>query len=166
MSSYTMVVPHAVLLSANAQAAVLCAPCDAEHKLITYTYRYLGGNFAPVKKEVHSEALEVVGALPEGLEGVFARTGPNPEQLAGDYHWCAYEFAPCLALARLWPHQATVRPSELVRTSVVPVVFIHYRTAGVVVAVLGKASLVGRRNGCNKTAATCELLADNLPRQV
>lgn len=41
-----------------------------------------------MKKEVHAEELKVVGSLPKGLEGVFARTGPNPEQLAGDYHWC------------------------------------------------------------------------------
>jgi len=85
-----MVVLRAAVMSAGVQAAVLCAPCDAERKLSTHTCRYLGGNFAPVKKEVHSEALKVVGVLPEGLEGVFARTGPNPEQLAGDYHWCAY----------------------------------------------------------------------------
>jgi len=36
---------------------------------------------------VHSKELKVIGSLPAGLEGVFARTGPNPEQLAGDYHW-------------------------------------------------------------------------------
>ena len=106
MSSYTMTVPHAAVSSAGVQAAVLCEPCDAESKLIIYMCRYLGGNFAPVKKEVHSEALEVVGALPEGLEGVFARTGPNPEQLAGDYHWRAHVYVPLHALARLWPHQA------------------------------------------------------------
>ncbi|KAK9839226.1 hypothetical protein WJX81_002592 [Elliptochloris bilobata] len=49
--------------------------------------RYLSGNFAPVRKEVHTHGLKVIGSLPAGLEGVFARTGPNPEQLAGDYHW-------------------------------------------------------------------------------
>ena len=37
---------------------------------------------------MHSKELKVIGSLPAGLEGVFARTGPNPEQLAGDYHWC------------------------------------------------------------------------------
>lgn len=42
-----------------------------------------------MRKEVHTQELKVIGALPAGLEGVFARTGPNPEQLAGDYHWCA-----------------------------------------------------------------------------
>ena len=56
---------------------------------LRYTHRYLAGNFAPVRKEVHTQELKVIGALPAGLEGVFARTGPNPEQLAGDYHWCA-----------------------------------------------------------------------------
>jgi carotenoid cleavage dioxygenase-like enzyme len=34
------------------------------------------GSFAPVEAEVHSQELEVLeGALPEGLEGAYVRTG-------------------------------------------------------------------------------------------
>ncbi|KXZ51784.1 hypothetical protein GPECTOR_11g228 [Gonium pectorale] len=50
---------------------------------------YLSGNFAPVDEELFEEELQVEnGELPEGLEGVYVRTGPNPffKPVAG-YHW-------------------------------------------------------------------------------
>jgi carotenoid cleavage dioxygenase-like enzyme len=50
---------------------------------------YLNGNFAPVVEEhIGVPVYPVEGAVPEGLEGVFVRTGPNP--LPGwkkRYHW-------------------------------------------------------------------------------
>jgi carotenoid cleavage dioxygenase-like enzyme len=50
---------------------------------------YLNGNFAPTAEEHIGVSVEVVeGVLPEGLEGLFVRTGPNP--LPGwtkRYHW-------------------------------------------------------------------------------
>jgi carotenoid cleavage dioxygenase-like enzyme len=53
------------------------------------THPYLNGNFAPVAEEHIGVAVEVVqGEIPEGLEGLFVRTGPNP--LPGwtkRYHW-------------------------------------------------------------------------------
>lgn len=52
------------------------------------TSPYLEGNFGPVREEVEAEALPVIGELPEGLEGMFVRTGPNPQfDPIGGYHW-------------------------------------------------------------------------------
>ncbi|CAN5890133.1 carotenoid oxygenase family protein [soil metagenome] len=49
---------------------------------------FLQGPFAPVLEEVTAEALPIVGKLPEGLEGMFVRNGPNPQfPPKGDYHW-------------------------------------------------------------------------------
>lgn len=49
---------------------------------------YLSDNFAPVAKETHAEDLEVVGKIPSDVQGVYARTGPNPVLVPnGDYHW-------------------------------------------------------------------------------
>ena len=49
---------------------------------------YLSDNFAPIAKETQAEDLEVVGKIPSDVEGVYARTGPNPVLVPnGDYHW-------------------------------------------------------------------------------
>jgi len=49
---------------------------------------YLEGNFAPVHEEVDAEDLRVEGALPEGLDGLYVRNGPNPQFAPlGRYHW-------------------------------------------------------------------------------
>ena len=48
---------------------------------------YLSGNFAPVHSEDDFE-LEVVGEIPEALNGTLYRNGPNPQfDPRGDYHW-------------------------------------------------------------------------------
>ncbi|GIL58133.1 hypothetical protein Vafri_12967 [Volvox africanus] len=49
---------------------------------------YLSGNFAPVLDELLEELELVEGKLPEGLDGCYIRTGPNPflKPFAG-YHW-------------------------------------------------------------------------------
>ena len=51
----------------------------------------LTGNFAPVVGECELRDLEIVGALPPGVSGVYLRNGPNParEPLLGAdrYHW-------------------------------------------------------------------------------
>ncbi|MFE8979067.1 carotenoid oxygenase family protein [Streptomyces cyaneofuscatus] len=39
---------------------------------------HLNGRFAPVTEEVDAVDLHVVGELPEGLDGVYLRNGPNP----------------------------------------------------------------------------------------
>ncbi|WP_435884054.1 carotenoid oxygenase family protein [Streptomyces cyaneofuscatus] len=39
---------------------------------------HLTGRFAPVTEEVDAADLHVVGELPEGLDGVYLRNGPNP----------------------------------------------------------------------------------------
>jgi carotenoid cleavage dioxygenase len=50
--------------------------------------RYLLGNFAPVS-EADASDLKVIGSLPKAVNGVYARTGPNPVlPVSGDYHWC------------------------------------------------------------------------------
>jgi carotenoid cleavage dioxygenase len=52
------------------------------------TSPYLEGNFAPVREEVTAEDLPVIGELPEGLEGMFVRNGPNPQfDVIKNYHW-------------------------------------------------------------------------------
>ena len=49
---------------------------------------FLNGNFGPVAEEVQASDLLVEGQLPKALNGVFARTGPNPAlPINGDYHW-------------------------------------------------------------------------------
>mmetsp|Transcript_11583 Transcript_11583/g.18553 ORF Transcript_11583/g.18553 Transcript_11583/m.18553 type:complete len:591 (-) Transcript_11583:573-2345(-) len=52
---------------------------------------YLLGNFAPVQDEVSGVQLEIVsGKIPDGMKGVFIRTGPNPIPEHGHtkrYHW-------------------------------------------------------------------------------
>jgi len=49
----------------------------------------LAGNFAPVAREVTLRDLRVEGTLPDCVDGVFLRNGPNPcyEPPRGCYHW-------------------------------------------------------------------------------
>lgn len=48
---------------------------------------YLTGSLRPVRDEVDITDLEVTGAVPEGLNGLFLRNGPNPEfEPRGGYH--------------------------------------------------------------------------------
>ena len=39
---------------------------------------YLQHNYAPIEHEVSRDNLQVVGAIPEELNGLFLRNGPNP----------------------------------------------------------------------------------------
>lgn len=50
---------------------------------------WLEGRFAPVREERTETDLEVKGRLPVELEGLYARIGPNPMNVAnaGAYHW-------------------------------------------------------------------------------
>jgi len=49
---------------------------------------YLEGNFAPVREEVAGDALGVIGEIPAGIDGMFVRTGPNPQfDVIKGYHW-------------------------------------------------------------------------------
>jgi len=63
-------------------------PDDAPAWVETADNPYLQGLFAPVSREVEASDLEVVGELPEDLDGVFLRNGPNPVHAPrGRYHW-------------------------------------------------------------------------------
>jgi carotenoid cleavage dioxygenase len=51
---------------------------------------YLQGNYAPVNAELTvEEPLPMEGSIPDGLEGLLLRNGPNPAVVAdpGEYHW-------------------------------------------------------------------------------
>ena len=49
---------------------------------------YLGGVYAPVDDELDVAGLEVIGHLPDDLNGILIRNGPNPRFAAGGrYHW-------------------------------------------------------------------------------
>jgi carotenoid cleavage dioxygenase-like enzyme len=49
---------------------------------------FLEGNYAPVREEVTADDLPIVGKVPEGLEGLFVRNGPNPQfPPRNAYHW-------------------------------------------------------------------------------
>lgn len=49
---------------------------------------YLDGNFAPVRQEITTDSLQVIGQLPPELAGMFVRNGPNPQwPPIGKYHW-------------------------------------------------------------------------------
>lgn len=51
-------------------------------------HRFLTLNFAPVRKEITADNLEVIGKLPQELSGMFFRIGPNPRFAPlGLYHW-------------------------------------------------------------------------------
>lgn len=47
---------------------------------------FLRGNYAPVQDEVTLDALEVEGAIPPELTGVYLRNGPNPSE-GSSQHW-------------------------------------------------------------------------------
>ena len=47
----------------------------------------LQGNFAPVDDENSFDHLEVVGTIPEDLQGTLLRTGPNPVNPGPNHHW-------------------------------------------------------------------------------
>jgi carotenoid cleavage dioxygenase-like enzyme len=52
------------------------------------TSPYLCDNFAPVREEVTADNLPVIGELPQDLDGMFIRNGPNPQfDPLGRYHW-------------------------------------------------------------------------------
>lgn len=49
---------------------------------------FLEGNFAPVQEEVAAEDLPVIGELPAEMDGMFVRTGANPQfDVIKGYHW-------------------------------------------------------------------------------
>jgi len=49
---------------------------------------YLAGLYAPVAEERSDDGLEVIGDLPDDLDGVYLRNGPNPQYPPqGRYHW-------------------------------------------------------------------------------
>jgi carotenoid cleavage dioxygenase len=49
---------------------------------------YLAGNYAPVREEVTWDDLQVIGELPADMDGIYVRTGPNPQfDPRGQYHW-------------------------------------------------------------------------------
>lgn len=51
--------------------------------------KYLEGPYAPIPGDVTALDLEVVGELPQELEGRYMRNGPNPISLVdpATYHW-------------------------------------------------------------------------------
>ena len=49
---------------------------------------FLEGNFAPIREEITADNLTVIGKLPEELNGMFVRNGPNPQfKPKNKYHW-------------------------------------------------------------------------------
>ena len=49
---------------------------------------YLSSNFAPIREEITTDTLKVIGELPANLSGMFVRNGPNPQwSPIGQYHW-------------------------------------------------------------------------------
>lgn len=62
-------------------------PTPAEHFGIPHTYAQ--GAFAPVYEERTSWFLPIEGSVPDELNGVFLRNGPNPPPVdyEGPYHW-------------------------------------------------------------------------------
>lgn len=49
---------------------------------------FLEKNFAPVRKEINADNLEIIGQIPPELSGMFIRNGPNPQfEPIGQYHW-------------------------------------------------------------------------------
>jgi carotenoid cleavage dioxygenase-like enzyme len=49
------------------------------HAVDMATHPYLSGRFAPVGRERDADDLQVDGSLPDDIEGVFVRNGPNPK---------------------------------------------------------------------------------------
>ncbi len=61
---------------------------DAEGDREKGSSPFLEGNYAPIYEEITADGLEVVGALPGELNGMFVRNGPNPQfPPKGRYHW-------------------------------------------------------------------------------
>lgn len=49
---------------------------------------YLHGIYAPVSQEIEADDLQIIGELPEDLNGVYVRNGPNPRhETKGRHHW-------------------------------------------------------------------------------
>src|SRR5690242_1527544 len=49
---------------------------------------YLVGPYAPTRDELTLRDLDVVGEIPDDLNGVYVRNGPNPQyEPQGRYHW-------------------------------------------------------------------------------
>jgi carotenoid cleavage dioxygenase len=49
---------------------------------------YLQGNYAPIREEIQGDDLQVIGELPAVMDGMYVRTGPNPQfDPIGQYHW-------------------------------------------------------------------------------
>ena len=50
---------------------------------------YLLDGYAPVDTEITAEDLEVIGEIPDDLNGLYVRNGPNPQHAPTDgrYHW-------------------------------------------------------------------------------
>ena len=49
---------------------------------------YLAGPYSPTHDELTLTDLEVVGEIPDDLNGVYERNGPNPQHdPKGRYHW-------------------------------------------------------------------------------
>lgn len=49
---------------------------------------YLMGGYAPVDTEIEAADLTVVGEIPDDLNGLYVRNGPNPQHApSGRYHW-------------------------------------------------------------------------------
>src|SRR6185436_4669595 len=49
---------------------------------------YLVGPYAPTRDELTLTDLDVVGEIPDDLNGVYVRNGPNPQfEPSGRYHW-------------------------------------------------------------------------------
>ena len=60
----------------------------------------LTGVNTPVDTETFSSDLEIEGTIPEELNGVYLRTGPNVQHSPnGGYHLCVYAPLPLLAAA-------------------------------------------------------------------
>lgn len=51
---------------------------EKQRKLQNMNNYYLQGNYAPLREESDFKNLPITGKIPEGLEGVYMRNGPNP----------------------------------------------------------------------------------------
>ncbi len=117
------------LLAHDRGADYYCHPATARaHPWVTpnpdsgcdpYANFYLSGNFAPVEEEITTTDLEVIGELPNELNGRYVRNGPNPfsEVDPQTYHWFIGDgmvHGVRLAEGRaLWYRNRYVRSSEI-----------------------------------------------------
>jgi len=102
---------------------------------------FLNGTYAPGEELGPLQDLEVVGALPAGLEGAFVRNGPNPQFAPrGGYHWfdgdgmlhtvrikggkaqyaCRYIKTTRFKQEKLWGRPAYMKIGDLVGASMLP----------------------------------------------